>query len=198
MRKILKNTLVTLSLVLVLLLGGGSYGAWTDAALAITETPVAPADHSRFEALGTDPEQGIPFWIWLMLPRLFPEYLPDTGGYTSLGMVWEPGAQMPVGFTQQPTRFHPVAMTCAACHLDPPRQVPQTVPATVSTNGFTAFDWQGYQNFLGAAAQDPRFSPQYLISAISHDHDFSVLEKLKYRFRLIPQVKTQLLELING
>jgi hypothetical protein len=197
------KTLVALSLALVLGLGWGSVGGWAPLARAtpvsdvppVTDiTPVPPADHDRFAPLGTDPEQALPFWLWLMLPRLFPEYLPGSGGYPSLGMVWEPGQEMPVGFTKS-TPAHPrVVMTCAACHRATSSQAVQTLP-TLASGASTSFDWPGYVQFLRASARDPRFTPGYLISAISHDHAFSTLEKLRYRFWIIPRTRAQLQEL---
>ena len=40
-------------------------------------------EHFLFGSVGTEGEQGIPYWIWLVLPRVFPEYLPRPGGYAS-------------------------------------------------------------------------------------------------------------------
>ena len=49
----------------------------------------------------TDTVEEIPFWVWVVLPRLFPEKLPGAGGYTSLGLTWERGNQRPIGFTRE-------------------------------------------------------------------------------------------------
>ena len=44
-------------------------------------------DHFLFGSIGTEETDGIPYWIWLVLPRIFPEYLPAPGGYASLGVL---------------------------------------------------------------------------------------------------------------
>ena len=33
-------------------------------------------DHFLFGSIGTEETDGVPYWIWLVLPRMFPEYLP--------------------------------------------------------------------------------------------------------------------------
>ena len=33
-------------------------------------------EHFLYGSVGTEAEQGVPYWIWLVLPRIFPEYLP--------------------------------------------------------------------------------------------------------------------------
>ena len=44
-------------------------------------------EHFLYGSVGTEAEQGVPYWIWLVLPRVFPEYLPGPGGYASLGLL---------------------------------------------------------------------------------------------------------------
>ena len=43
--------------------------------------PPAPAfdsdeDHFLFGSIGAEERTGVPYWIWLVLPRIFPEHLP--------------------------------------------------------------------------------------------------------------------------
>jgi hypothetical protein len=33
-------------------------------------------EHFKYGSLGGERESGIPYWIWKILPKLFPEYLP--------------------------------------------------------------------------------------------------------------------------
>src|SRR5688572_2127797 len=37
-------------------------------------------DHFRYGSIGSEAEGGVPYWIWVVLPHLFPEYLPDRPG----------------------------------------------------------------------------------------------------------------------
>ncbi|HZA38222.1 MAG TPA: hypothetical protein VE486_03695, partial [Candidatus Baltobacteraceae bacterium] len=36
-----------------------------------------PEEHFKYGSTGGERESGIPYWIWKVLPKLFPEYLPD-------------------------------------------------------------------------------------------------------------------------
>ena len=46
-------------------------------------------DHFLFGSIGTEASEGVPYWIWLVLPRIFPDLLPGPGGYASLGIAPE-------------------------------------------------------------------------------------------------------------
>lgn len=45
----------------------------------------------KYGSIGNDGATGVPYAIWLVLPKIFPEYLPGPGGYASLGFRWKPG-----------------------------------------------------------------------------------------------------------
>ena len=38
-------------------------------------------EHFLYGSVGTEADQGVPYWIWLVLPRVFPDLLPAPGGY---------------------------------------------------------------------------------------------------------------------
>ncbi len=57
-------------------------------------------EHFLFGSVGTEGEQGIPYWIWLVLPRIFPEYLPGPGGYAAAGILSKDGHEMPIGLSK--------------------------------------------------------------------------------------------------
>ena len=43
------------------------------------DRPVAyenPEEFFKYGSLGGERESGIPYWVWKVLPKLFPEYLP--------------------------------------------------------------------------------------------------------------------------
>ena len=57
-------------------------------------------DHFLFASIGTEAEAGVPYWIWLVLPRIFPDLLPAPGGYAALGVISKPGYEMPIGLSK--------------------------------------------------------------------------------------------------
>ena len=48
----------------------------------------------KYGSIGAEDQEGIPYWIWQVLPRMFADKLPP-GGYGALGMIWEPGHDTP-------------------------------------------------------------------------------------------------------
>src|SRR5512134_2379487 len=72
----------------------------------------------KYGSIGAEHDAGVPYWIFYVLPRGFPDKLPKPGiGYASFGVVWEEGQALPVGFSKRRIGFDRVANTCAACHV---------------------------------------------------------------------------------
>src|SRR4030095_746366 len=69
----------------------------------------------NYGSRGAEHDAGIPYWIFFVLPRMFPEKLPGPGGLASLGVVWEQGQELPVGFTKKVIGFSRAANNCASC-----------------------------------------------------------------------------------
>ena len=152
-------------------------------------------DYYKYGSIGTENEQGIPYWIWLVLPRVFPEHLPGPGGYASLGAIWEGGQETPVGFSKKTIGFPRVGINCAVCHTgsyrkrhDGPRTIVPTAPAQ-------KFDPQSYQRFLFACASDQRFTADILMAEIGYNVQLSWLDKILYRRLIIPATQKQLLKM---
>ena len=53
-------------------------------------------EHFLYGSIGTEGD-GIPYLVWLVLPRVFPEYLPAPGGYAAIGLDTRDGRDMPIG-----------------------------------------------------------------------------------------------------
>jgi len=148
----------------------------------------------KYGSIGTEQPQGVPYWIWLVLPRLFPEKLPGPGGYTSLGILWEEGKETPVGFSNKTIGFPRIGVTCAVCHNTTFRKTAKDKPTLVLAGPSNKFNLQGYIRFLNDSASDPRFTPEYILNEIGYNHNFSWFEKLLFRFIIIPQTKSALLQ----
>src|SRR6266446_5864375 len=80
-----------------------------------TNDPLQVFDHG---SIGNETQQGLPYWIWRVLPTLFPEYLPgNQDGYGAIGLYWVAGEELPVGFSKKTVGVIPrVAPNCAFCH----------------------------------------------------------------------------------
>src|SRR5205807_2191959 len=107
-------------------------------------------------SVGTELEAGIPYWMWVVLPKMFPEYLPGPGGYNALGLFNVPGQDIPAGFSKKTIGFERVGVNCALCHAESIRLSENEPPMYLPAGASTTVDVLGYQNFLFACASDPR------------------------------------------
>lgn len=151
-------------------------------------------DNFKYGSLGNEETDGIPYWIWLVLPRMFPDKLPGLGGYASFGLVWEEGKELPIGFSKKTIGFDRVAINCAFCHTATYRTRPTDKPIIVAGGPSHQFDPQAYVRFLYACASDARFNPDSIMSEIDKVYKLSPVERFLYRYALIPRTQQALLK----
>lgn len=187
--------IIIAGLILVLLLGSVCYLSWTHLFRKVPVTYAAPEQQFNYGPIAADPIANVPYWIWLILPRLFPEKLPGPGGYVSLKMDWEAGEEVPVGLTKQTIGFPQVSLNCAACHTATFSSASNGELKMMLTGSAPKFDLQGYINFLRSSAVDPRFTSDYLLTKLQDVYELSWLEKKLYRFIIIPQSQQTLSQL---
>ena len=148
----------------------------------------------KYGSIGAEYDAGIPYWIFFVLPRMFPEKLPGPGGYASLGVAWEQGQELPIGFTKKVIGFPRVANNCASCHTASFRKSPNENPVFVPDRAQPYAQSPGVFSFRrrlrqGSALQRRR----------DHERDplglqIIFLDRLIYRYILIPITKKRLLE----
>jgi len=150
-------------------------------------------DHFLFGSVGTEAAEGVPYWIWLVLPRIFPDLLPGPGGYASLGVLAKPGYEMPVGLSKVTIGFPRVGINCAMCHTASVRVRPGDLPMLVPGAPSHQTAPQLYLQFLSAAAADPRFTAGTILAEIAKNYRLPLLDRLLYRFAIIPLARRGLL-----
>ncbi len=153
-----------------------------------------PEMRFKYGSIGAEHDAGIPYWIFLVLPRMFPEYLPGPGGYASLGVPWEQGQELPVGFTKKVVGFPRVANNCAVCHTTAYRTKKNENPRYVEAGPGHTVNVEGFFKFFIDCARDPRFNADNILYEISQEYELSWLDKLLYRFLIIPITKQRLIE----
>jgi len=152
-------------------------------------------EYFKYGSIGAENQNGLPYWIWQVLPRMFPEYLPGPGGYASLGLPWEQGREMPIGFSKKTIGFDRVAFNCAFCHTAMVRTSASEVVPTIYLGGPShTFNALAFERFLFNCASDPRFTADRILAAIDQVAKLSILDKLLYRFAFIPATKKALLK----
>jgi mono/diheme cytochrome c family protein len=154
-------------------------------------------DHFLYGSVGTEEEHGVPYLIWLVLPRIFPEYLPGPGGYASIGIMAHDGHEMPVGFSKVDIGVSRVGVNCALCHTATVRAAPADAPMVYPGAPAHQTGAQEYMRFLVAAASDPRFTAGTILNEIARNVSLSLPDRLLYRFVLIPKTRRALLRLAD-
>src|ERR1051325_8460619 len=147
-----------------------------------------------YGSIGAEHDAGLPYWIFYVLPRMFPEKLPGPGGYASLGVAWEQGQELPIGFTKKTIGFPRVANNCASCHTASYRVSANSNPVFVATGPNHTLNLEAFFRFVMDCAKDPRFNANDIMSEIDLVYKLPLLDKLIYRFILIPITKKRLLE----
>ena len=165
-------------------------GVWT-AMPASAVPPDSGTDHFKYGSVGIEAEEGLPYWIWQVLPRMFPEKLP--GGYASLGFIWEPERELPIGFSKKTVAGSDrIAVNCAFCHTATYRTSPDAARVIVPGGATTIARPQAFSRFLEAAAADPKFNAGDMLAAIGKMTRLSWTESFSYRFFLIPGTRKAL------
>ena len=198
-----KRTFVVVTAVILALL------LWLVSPFLFHRYPVQYTDideHFRYGSIGGENSDGIPYWIIKVLPTVFADKLPGEG-YTSLGFIQEPDHELPISFVRSTNSFNflgiealgieVVTENCATCHVGTLRSSPDdSNPQIISAMpGFTV-NLQGFIRFLTESAADDRFTADNLMPFInSAGAHFNPLEKLVYRFLVIPRTRDELLEL---
>ncbi|MFO1434661.1 MAG: cytochrome c [Candidatus Competibacteraceae bacterium] len=178
-------------LVLLLLI---SLMVWYKLFREVDQEPFAtPEEAFKYGSIGNEANNGIPYWIWRVLPQMFPEYLPGSGGYTALGLFWEPGKETPVGFSIKTVGVPRVAFNCAFCHQTSYRLKESDLPTLIPEGTGNRVDPQAYIRFLAAAGADARFNSDAILAEIKSIYDLSWLDRQLYRYVLIPAAKKALI-----
>jgi Cytochrome c len=151
------------------------------------------AEHFKYGSVGVEAANGVPYWIWVVLPRIFADKIPDGTGYRSFGFVWEDGRDTPVGFARKTVGFPRLGINCGLCHVGTVRADDAERPRLLVGAPNTTLDLQRYLRFLFASAEDPRFTADRILDEIATLHSLSPVEKVVYRFIVIPQTKRALL-----
>ncbi|HWC00209.1 MAG TPA: hypothetical protein VG672_26055 [Bryobacteraceae bacterium] len=191
----LRRPAVRVALVVaVLLLAVAGYVLWDNLVRKGPEIQYASVvEHYKHGAIGLGAGSQVPYWIWKVMPEVFADRLPGPGGWASLGLIYEPGQDLPVGFSKRHLGYDAVEANCALCHTGEFRRTPQSPPELILGGPANRLDLEDFQRFLYGSAGDPRFTPDVLIPAIEKIHPMSWVEKQIYRNVIIPAMKEGLL-----
>jgi mono/diheme cytochrome c family protein len=213
-----------LTLILVVIIGVYAVVRLTD------DEPVAFDDvEAHFKYGSTGGERGwknqfgfgIPYWIWIAMPELFPQYLPDKQpgrGYASLGMIYEDGKDprfdLPIGMSMRRAQgIDRVYFTCSVCHTGSVRETPGGPRQIVLGMPANTLNFGGVGNFIRQSAYDWQFRPSRLMPRIEElaalrrrdykgnsayrPDEFSYIDKQIFQYVGVSMMRDQLLALMG-
>ena len=161
-----------------------------------------PVEHFKYGSTGGERESGLPYWIWKVLPKMFPEYLPGRkyvagNEYVSLGFLYEPGKDLPIGVSRRNTQgVDRVFLNCAICHAGSVRATSQSPRVLYAGMPSNTVDLESFERFIFRCATDQRFTADRLlheIESIGGKYDF--LNRTIMRFYAIPLMRERLIML---
>ncbi|HEX8844305.1 MAG TPA: c-type cytochrome [Pyrinomonadaceae bacterium] len=184
----LRSKAVWATVIVIALLGGFvGYQLWNRLLRKYPDISYASAeDHWKHGAIGLSNESRIPYLIWKVIPRMFPEKFPGPGGWASFGFIVEEGNELPVGFSLRHIGYPAVEANCALCHTGSYRESPESKPKLIYGGPAHEMDLQRFQRFLFEVATDPRFTPENVLNEIRKTDDLSMMDALVYRYLIIP------------
>ncbi len=150
-------------------------------------------EHFKYGSVGIEDNEGFPYWIWQALPRVCPDKLPGPNGYSSIGVIWEPGRELPVGFSKKDLFGGPrIAINCAFCHTSVYQRWPGDAQQIVPGGPGNRIDPQAYVRFLQNCATDERFNASNVIAKIGEMTSLGWTDRLALRTFTIPAVRKAL------
>jgi len=193
----LKRKLLLAALVLVILAVPVAYFAWYNFFRQVPQPKWItdnPRENFLYGSIGGEASAGFPYWLIVVLPRIFGEYIPAPGGYAAFGIPWEEGRELPVGFSKKTVGFERVGFNCAMCHATSYRVTEEETPTIVAGGGSHTADIQGLLEFLSKCAEDERFNADNILYEIDLTYRLSFVERAMYKYLLIPMVRDILRE----
>ena len=191
-----RKTRITVALFILIVLAAG-ITAWYKLYRDVPQPSWITSDRSDTFLNGwiaSGSNSGIPYWIWLALPRMFPEYIHYPGGYAAFGVSWEQGKEMPAGFAKKTIGYTRVSGNCALCHAASYRKGADEAPEVVAAVPGHTLDIERLLTFFQQCAQDPRFNASEILAEVSMATKLSIVDSLIYRFVLIPRTRRALLD----
>jgi mono/diheme cytochrome c family protein len=184
----MRRWLTVLGALLLVIAGMAGYTAWYFGFRAV---PDAPADIETVFKYGSIGAEGtsVPMAMWKVLPELCSDLLP--GGYESLGFIFEPGMERPLGITNRTVGVPRAAINCATCHVGTVRTSAEAEPQVVVGMPAHRIDMQGYTRFVSSCIASDRFTAERAMPVIRRETQMSAAEAAFLRYAIIPATKRE-------
>lgn len=186
--------------VMVLLVGGFvAYELYEHVIKVEPDTVFSnPTEQFKYGAIGLGLASRIPYYVFKVMPDVCPDLLPGPGGWASLGMLFEPGKELPIGFARREIGYPSVEPNCAFCHTGSYRAAEGAATQFLLGSPAQELDLQSFQWFLYNCANDKRFTADNVLAKIEEVENLGWFETQVYRYMLIPFVKTGMAQQAEG
>jgi mono/diheme cytochrome c family protein len=164
------------------------------------------AEHFKYGSIGSEPGVSLlspvggvlpPYEVFTTLPSICAEKLP--GGYRSVGLIFEPGHDLPIGVSQRRRLgIDQVGFNCALCHTGTIRDTPASEPRIVLGMPSHQLDLQALVEFVLDCSLDSRTTRENVEGRFREAGGrASLFERLLMRFGLVDRLKILTLDLRN-
>jgi mono/diheme cytochrome c family protein len=175
----------------------------------LEDRPVSYEDireHFKYGSIGSEtggtvltPVGGVlpPYLIFKTLPAICPDKLP--GGYASLGLIFEPSHDLPVGISRRRRLgLDQVGINCAACHTGTVRTSAGSAPEIVLGMPAHQLDLEHFFQFVQSCSLDDRLTAGNVISKAEESGTrVSLFQKLLLHLFVVQRIKLTTLSLRN-
>jgi hypothetical protein len=188
-----RPAVAAVTLLVAVVLGWAGYELYANLIEAEPdETFADPAEQFKYGAIGLGMASRVPTYVFEVLPELCPDLLPGPGGWASLGLLYEPGHALPIGFARRRIGYPSVEPNCALCHTSSYRTA-EGAPAQFILGGPAhELDLESFQRFLYKCAGSSRFAPGAVVAQIRKHHQLGWVEAALYRFAIVPITRNSL------
>ena len=182
-------------------------GLWAGVSLSVDQ-PVAYesiADQFKYGSIGSEPGVSLlrpvggvlpPYWIFRAMPEICRDRLP--GGFASLGLIVEPGHDLPIGVSRRRRLgIDQVGLNCAVCHTGTVREAPGAPSRIVLGMPAHQIDLQAIVEFVLDCTLDNRLTADSIRGRFPRDDGPSAMERLLLRAGLVDRLKLATLDLKN-
>ena len=162
-------------------------------------------EHFKYGSIGSESSNGIPYWIWKLLPSMYPDEFGGKQDYSAFGFLYEKDASgsqrdLPIGISRRNVSGVDVVwLNCAACHVGTWRSTssePRHIVLAMPSNNL---DFHRFASQLMKLATDERLSPAKLFPAMDKaGANLGPLDKLVWRVGVLPRFREGLLQVRSG
>jgi mono/diheme cytochrome c family protein len=195
-------------MVLIVLVVSFAGAIWALAAVR-EDRPVEYADigeHFKYGSIGSEPGVSLlapvggvlpPYQVFKTLPSICSDRLP--GGYASVGLIVEPGRDLPIGVSRRRRLgIDEVGFNCALCHTGTVRDSPAAPPRVVLGMPAHQLDLESLVQFVLDCSLDNRTTRENVSGRFeAMGKRVPLFERLIMRVGLIDRLKGQTLDLRN-